>query len=766
MISIRKYRMVPFLILAVIFISGCTGLRKLPVGEHLFTGASISYDSVKGLSDRRKINSELYGLIKSTNTKFLWMRPFLSIHNMVREPEKDKGFRYFMKYKLGEKPVLLSDLNLEQITEAMENRLENRGHFYARSTVDVVEKKKTATVEFSINAGSYYTIKSVKYPPGSSFLKEKIKSSGSQSLISPGSYYNVDLIKQERVRIDRLLKNHGFFYFSPDYLLYDADSTLGNRQIKLSLNVKPDTPEVSRKAYLLDKIYLYDDFSLQKYNPDTTIIDNIYYISANHQFKKNTILDAVFLRPDSLYSRQDHYNTLSQMMGLGVYKFANARFTISDTLNRKMDVGIYLTPQKKMSMGAEISGAVKTNNYIGPGLNLSFRNRNTFRGAELLTVNLGGRFETQLSGEYEGETSYEVTLDGTLTFPRFVPFRFNRNLSRQYVPKTIINAGGGLYSRVRYYELHSFNLRFGYQWRSSERISHTFYPADMSFTNLANSSAEFEDYLEQNPTIRRSFEEQFILGGSYVFTYSNMHKTNRRTNFFISEGIDISGNLASLLMTGINGKPPGPDNQYKILDVPYSQFFRLRNEIRYFINMGKKDRLAWRIIVAGGIPYGNSTTMPYVKQFFVGGTNSVRAFRARTVGPGTYSPPDTLSTLYVDQAGDIKIETSLEYRFPIYGYLKGAFFVDAGNIWLVNKDEQRPGGKFDAKDFYKELAVGTGLGLRIDISFVVVRFDLAFPLRKPYLPEGDRWGFKNINLGSPSWRKENIILNIAIGYPF
>jgi outer membrane protein assembly factor BamA len=219
-------------------------------------------------------------------------------------------------------------------------------------------------------------------------------------------------------------------------------------------------------------------------------------------------------------------------------------------------------------------------------------------------------------------------------------------------------------------------------------------------------------------------------------------------------------------MSGIKGKPPGPDNQYQILNVPYSQFFRLRNEIRYFINLGKKDRLAWRIILAGGIPYGNSTTMPYVKQFFVGGTNSVRAFRARTVGPGTYYPPDTLSTVYVDQAGDIKFETTLEYRFPIYGYFKGAFFVDAGNIWLVNEDEQRPGGDFRASDFYKELAVGSGFGARIDFSFVVIRFDLAFPLRKPYLPEGERWVFDKIELGSSSWRKQNIILNIAIGYPF
>ena len=222
----------------------------------------------------------------------------------------------------------------------------------------------------------------------------------------------------------------------------------------------------------------------------------------------------------------------------------------------------------------------------------------------------------------------------------------------------------------------------------------------------------------------------------------------------------------NLITTNVHGSPPTSDDQHNILDVPYSQYVRLRNEIRYFFRIGKKDQIGIRLINAAGVPYGNSSTMPYVKQFFVGGTNSIRAFRARTVGPGSYSPPDTLSNVYIDQAGDIKIETSIEYRFPIYGYLKGAVFIDAGNIWLVNEDDKRPGGKFDSKTFYKEFAVGSGFGIRLDFSFVVVRFDLAFPLRKPSLPEGERWVFNKVQLGDASWRKNNIILNIAIGLPF
>lgn len=747
-------------------ISGCTGLRKLPDGELLFSGGEIKYDSAHLLSNHREAQNELYSLIKTPNSKLLWMRPFLSIYNMVGEPKKDKGIKYWLKYKLGEKPVLLSDLNLQQINAAMINRLENMGHFNARSSFTIQAKRKTAGINFLISPEAYYKIRTVHFPDDSSQLSTEIKHTQAETLLKPGAPYNLNVIKDERTRIDKYLKNNGYFYFGVNYLLFDADSTIGQRQINLDLKVSPTIPMVSGMAYTFDTIYVYDDYSLDIHNPDTVKLNNYYYISNSHFIKPKTILDAIFMHPDSLYSREDHYNTLSHLMGLDVYKFANARFTIADTLRGKMNSGIYLTPEKKLSLSAEISAAVKSNNYAGPGLKISLKNRNTFRGAELFSLNLGTRVETQYSGEYQGETSYEITLDGTLAFPRFVPFRFNRNLSRQYVPKTIINIGGGLYSRVRYYELHSFNVSLGYSWQSSKRITQQFRPIDINFTNLVKSSDEFQKYLDENPTIKRSFEEQFIIGGGYNITYSNQYLKQKRSNILISQDIQLSGNLVSLLTAASQGSLPTSDEQHLLLGVPYSQYVRLRNEIRLFFKSGKKNMFATRLISAGAFPYGNSATIPYVKQFYVGGTNSVRAFRARTVGPGTFAPSDTLDAGYLDQSGDIKIESSLEYRFPIYGYLKGALFVDAGNIWLVNKDEQRPGGVFNFDKFYNEFAVGTGFGFRLDFNFVVVRFDLAFPIRKPYLPEGERWVIDDISLGSSSWRKNNIVLNIAIGQPF
>ncbi|MCK9268959.1 MAG: BamA/TamA family outer membrane protein [Bacteroidales bacterium] len=761
----RNVAVLILLIWALGAITGCTGLGKISDGEYLFTGADIHIDSASLLSNKQKARSQTEALIPATNTKVFWMRPFLAIHNLVKEPKKEKGIRYWIKYKLGEPPVMLADINVDELNNAMENRLVNLGHFSANSGYEVLKKEKTASLDFNIKISRPYYIESITFPTDTTPMRVKIKQAKPEMLLQPGDPYDLSKFVDERERIENVLKDKGYFYFSADYLLFDADTSVGNRQIAVDMKVKPNAPKLARTAYQLRNIYVLDDYSLDNYHPDTTLIDNYFYLSENHYFKPETILDAVFLRDDSLYSRKDHYNTLSHLMGLGIYKYANARFVVTDTARGLMDARFYLTPQKKISLGAQVSAAIKTNNYAGPGLNLSFKNRNTFKAAETFQLNLGGRFETQYSGQYKGETSYEITLNGTLTFPRFVPFRFGRNQSRQYVPNTTISAGGGIYSRLRYYELHSFNTSLGYSWRSTDRFGQAFSPIDISYTNLARSSDEFQEYLDNNPTIKKSFEEQFILGTSYGFTYSTLH-LNRKHTFLVSQGADVSGNLAYVMAKSFPGAVNEKEGQYHLLNVPFAQFARLRSEARYFIKTGHGTSVGMRAIIAVGIPYGNSTTMPYVKQFFVGGTNSVRAFRARTVGPGSYNTPDSLDNVFVDQAGDIKLEYSAEYRFPIHSFLKGAFFVDAGNIWLANVDDQRPGGLFDFNNFYKELAIGAGFGLRIDLDFLVIRFDMAFPMRKPYLPEGERWIFKDIQLGSPSWRRENFTLNIAIGYPF
>ncbi len=754
--------------LLLLIISGCTGLRKIGDGDFLYTGSHIRFDSIDGnIQNRSAVESELYNLIElKPNTKLLWMRPFLSLHNSIPTPKEDKGFKHWLKYKLGEKPSLLNDLSPEIIEAGMVNRLQNRGFFDATLSHTIIKKRKTASATFVAIPGKPYTLKSITYPDGDGSIQNEIHNLHQESLLKPEEQYHLRVFQDERDRIDNILKNRGYFYFSPDYLLFEADTTAGERQIDVKIKLKPNILEDAFVPYRFNNVYILDDYSLQDYNPDTTRIGNYYYISNNNLFKPKIILEAVFFNQDSLYSRTNHYNTLRYMMGLGVYKFTNARFTKVDTATGKMDVSLFLTPVNKISLSAEMSLATKSNNYAGPGLNLVFKDRNLFKGAELLTVTLGGKFEWQTQSDAKGQINYEMYLDAALELPRIVPGSLVKKTSKQFVPKSILTLGGGIYDRVDLYRLNSFYAAWGYSWKPGERVNHLFLPADISFTLLAKSSAEFEEYLNENPNIRKSFDEQFIIGTSYTYILSNMNNRNRKGNFYLSESVDMAGNLASLLFSATTGKKTSPENPNELLDVPYSQFVRLRQEFRYFYKTGKNSQLGWRIITSAAVPYLNSSTVPYIKQFFVGGTNSVRAFRARTVGPGTYQSPEDQLNVYVDQTGDIKLESSLEFRFPIYSYFKGALFADAGNIWLINEDEQRPGGEFEINDFYRELAVGAGIGLRIDFDFFVIRFDLALPLRSPDLPEGERWLINKAQFGNKAWRQENLILNIAIGYPF
>ncbi len=754
------------LVISMIF-SGCTGLGKIGSEQYLYTGAAIKFDTSGNISKRNEVENELLDLIElKPNTKLLWMRPFLSIHNTLPKPAKDKGFWFWLKYKFGEPPALVENLNPSNLSLTMENRLQNRGYFRATVAHQVSFKRKTASISFTASTGKPYILNAIDYPDGEYPILREIHQLQAGSLLKTGEQYHLKSFEDERSRIDEQLKDKGYFYFSPDYLLFDADSTVGNRNINIEIKLKPGIPEDAFLPYRINNVYITDDYSLLNYRPDTTLIGGFYYISGGHRFKPKTILDAVFLEKDSLYSRTNHYNTLRYLMGLGVYKFTNARFSLTETTKGKINASLLLTPVKKMSLSSEMSVATKTNNYAGPGINLIFRNRNVFGGAELFTVNLGGRFEVQVGTDKKGQHNYEITLDGSLTLPRIVPRNLVKKTSSQFVPKTIFTVGGGVFSRVDLYELYSFNVSLGYGWKSSGKVSHLLRPIDISFTQLAKSSPEFEAYLDKNPNIRKSMDEQFIPGSSYTFTLSNMHQTWRQTNFYINQSFNFAGNLAELIMSTTTGEKATSENPHKLLNVAFSQFARLRNEIRYFYKTGRQSLLGWRFIAAAAIPYRNSSTIPYVKQFYVGGTNSLRAFPARSVGPGTYSPADSLTTGYIDQTGDIKFETSLEYRFPLYEYFRGALYLDAGNIWLVNNDENRPGGEFDIKTFFSELAVGGGYGLRFDFSYIVLRFDMAIPLRKPWLTGGNSWTFNDINFASSAWRKQNIITNIAIGYPF
>ncbi|HNS18769.1 MAG TPA: BamA/TamA family outer membrane protein [Bacteroidales bacterium] len=748
-------------------LTGCTGLRNVTDGSHLYTGYKLDTDSVQFLSDRSETRSELKNLFNiKPNTKLLWMRPLLSLHHTVREPKKKNNFRYWLKYKLGEPPTLIEDINLQDIGIAIENRLQNRGNFNARADFEMISKRKTAKVNYFISPGKPYTLRSIHYPEGSPGISGDIHKLRPESILKEGQPYDLKNFDSERSRIEKILKDKGYFNFNADYLLFTADTTAGNRQMDTWLNFKPEMPAEASTVFSFNDIYVFDDYSLQDYRPDTMRVGNYFYASETHRFRPQSILNFVFFEKDSIYSRADHYYTLRRLMGVGAFKYASARFVPDESLPGKLNVNVLLTPVRKISLSTEMSASVKSDNYAGPGLNLNFKDHNLFGGAELLSLTFAGYFDVQFGGDSKGQYSYELLLNASLTFPKFAPFKFKEKAQKHLAPKTILTIGGGTYTRVSLYEMYSLNVALGYSWKPRENITHELNPVDIGFTNLAESSAEFDQFLLDNPNVAKSFEEQFIIGTSYSFTNSRIDLRNRKNSIYLSETIDLAGNLASLFARMIHGSPPDPENPYKLLGLTYSQFIKITSELRYFYTPNSRHQIAFRLVAGCGLPYRNSSTIPYSRQYYVGGTNSIRAFLARSVGPGTYNPPDSVSDINVDQTGDIRLESNIEYRFGIVRFFKGALFLDAGNTWLVNEDPQRPGGQFSVNTFYKDIAIGSGFGFRIDLNFIIFRIDLAFPLYKPYLPEGDRWIFDKIEFENSTWRQDNLIWNIAIGYPF
>ena len=763
-----------FIPLFILLISGCSNTKYLPAGEDLYVGATIKVESKDRIKDKKTIKSELSKLARpKPNERILWMRAKLWIYN-ISGPAPKKGLKKWVKKKWGEPPVKLSDEHPKENAELMVNRLNSLGYFDANVKYKVITtKKRKATIEYTAFVSKPYVISKVIFPEMDTDLNTRIKITEAKSLLKAGDQYNLDRIKSERSRIDFELKNTGYYYFSPDYFLFKADSNAVEKTISLELTVKKDAPEKAATSYIMDDIYILPAYSLntdstKSGRADTIEINGYHYINMDSAFHPSAILRSVFLKRGDVYSRKAHNLTISRLMGMGVFKFASIKF--SDTIvdnQGKLDAWINLTQLQKKSLQVQMQTITKSNNFTGPALTISYKNRNLSKGAELFIFNIDGSFETQLTGAKKGLNSFELGASTQLFVPKFVtPFRI-RHESSQFVPKTKFDLGFRILHRVEYFDMNSINFSYGYTWKETAQKEYQFDPISINFAKLMKTTDQFEKLLQENTFLRKSFEQQFTLGSKSSFTYNSVLGIEKTSQWYFNATLDLSGNIAYLAQSVLNKRKSSEEQPYTLFGYEYSQYSKISTDTRYYLNIDKDNKLATRIIAGVGIPYGNSDAMPYIKQFFSGGSNSIRAFLPRTVGPGSYKRPDTVSNrVFLDQAGDIKLEANFEYRFTIVSVLKGALFLDAGNVWLIKKNADLPNGEFKPIGFQKELAIGTGFGLRVDISFFVLRLDLGIPLRKPYLPEEERWVIDNIRFGSSSWRKDNLVLNIAIGYPF
>lgn len=752
---------IKFLLFISVFFFACSTTRTIPKDDALYTGATVKLNADIPLREKKVFTSDLQASARpKPNSSFLGIPFKLLIWNAFGN-KKPNSFFGKLRGKLGEPPVLASQVNVQHNVDIFQNQLQNKGFFTAQVSGDTTIKGKKAHAYYTANAGSQYKIASVEFVNDSSKLTQAILACADKSLLKAGNSYDLDVITGERNRIDAYLKEHGFYYFSPDFLIIQVDSVnAGNHLVNMRVRVKPTTPLEGRDVYTINNVYIYSNYSLNTANTDTSkanrqFYDGYYIIDAHKKFRPKLFDEAMQFRPGDIYNRTDHNNTLNRLMNANVFKFVKNRFERAKVDSPKLDVSYYLTPFPTKSIRAEFGLSNQSNNFNGTTVSLGYHHRNLFRAGEQFDFKIYGGTETSFGGTYQGYNTFKYGTELDLAIPRFIVPFFKFSSRGPFMPHTNFQMAYESLDRIGLYSLQSFRLSAGYSWKKKQEISQELFPISINYVVPSNISLTFDTTMRNDPTLKHVVDTTVILGSTYQFTFNQQAAGIQKINSFFFNGLaDVSGNVAGLFLSG---------NQKSVFGVPFAQYIKFEADGRYYRKLGLGSTWANRIDFGYGLPYGNSNQLPYVKQFFTGGNNSIRAFRSRTVGPGIYHAVQNNAGFIPDQTGDIKLELNTEYRPKISGPLYGAVFIDAGNIWLSKPDPNKPGAEFTGQ-FLSQLAVGGGVGIRLDIQIFVLRFDVAWPLREPWL--NNPWVINQINFGSTQWRRENVIYNLAIGYPF
>lgn len=768
----RKIHLYIGFFLIPFWIVSCNTTKYLTDEQVLYDGGDVELHMTDSIPKNRKDLFEEYleNLLRpEPNSKLFGWRYKMSMYYWGGGQDSSKNFvKRFFKKK-GEEPVLMSDVNRDYNENLLRNRLENFGFFNAEVSSDTTIQGKLGRIHYVANPGKVYRIHNYSLNIDSTTqLGKDIQSTQKNTLLEKGRNYNLETIINERERIDDDLKMKGYYFFHPDNILMEVDSTNGNHQVDMYLTLKKETPKKAKEPQRIGNIYIYPNYTVdeQGYRQNRSrnlelFEDNYYVIDPKNTFRKKVITNHIFFKRGDLYNRAIHNQTINHLVRLNAFKFVKNNFVESPDSSNTLDVYYYLTPLDKKSIRFELLGKTATI-YNGSEVNVNWRLNNAFKGAEQLSLNVFGGFETQTGGGVNLNSSYyRYGADATITWPRLlVPFKWTS--TQNYIPNTFAKVGFEFLNRRAAYTLNSINLDYGYTWRESALKEHKLSVAEIIYVQPRNISDDYRAQMDTIPVLKHMVEPQFSFGPNYTFTFTNTSLNDLKNRFYFRGNFNTSGNVLGLLQ-GTNYQA---GKTKKIFDAVYSQFIKMEADFRHYLRLGKNKELASRFMVGLSHSYGNSSSLPYLKQFYSGGPNGLRSFRARAVGPGS-APLNQYgeNQFFADQTGDFKLEMNTEYRAKIAGFVDWAAFIDAGNVWLQHKDPDNPGGEL-SKDFYKEIAVGGGLGLRFDFTFLILRTDIAIPFRLPYRPENKRWVFNEIDFGNSQWRRDNIVFNLAIGYPF
>lgn len=674
-------------------------------------------------------------------------------------------FGKWMCKSFGSEPVLISAVAPETRALVVKNTLRSGGYFDADVTYEIIPQKnpKMAKISYTITNNHLYTVDTVEYVGFIPEMDSLIRASITATNIKPGDAFSASSLDAERTRLSTLFRNNGYYYFRSTYTAILADSVSNPGQVAVRFQPAEDIPDNALHKWYLGKLSMTLKRSMTEQTTDTVSNPflSVYFSGEKTPIRLRTILRDLTLRPGQPYS-YDKVNESSQNInGLGLFTMADFAFTPRDTtaLCDTLDMSLTCVFDKPYDGSIEADYAIKSNDRMGPGLQVGVTKRNAFRGGEKLSFSLKGSYEWQTGNRVGNDNSsinsYEIGAEAAVEFPRIeAPFGIGEHKRFYSQPSTSLSVSANVLNRADYFKMFTVTAGITYTFRTSACSKHEFSPFLLDYNFLASTTSEFDEIMEENPAVYVSMKDQFAPKIKYTYMYTSPAKYKNPISWEIS--LTESGNILSLIYAACGQSLSKKDKD--LFGNPFAQFLKVNTTLKKTWQVSYKSQLVGRVTAGILWAYGNSDQAPYSEQFYVGGANSIRAFTVRSIGPGKYVAP-TSNYAYLDQTGDIKFEANLEYRFNLFGSLYGALFFDAGNIWLIDDDDSRPDAQFKFKSFFKQLATGTGAGLRYDMDFLVIRLDLGVAIHVPY--ETGKDGYYNIPKFSDS-----LGLHFAIGYPF
>lgn len=724
----------------------------------------VNKDEIKNYL-HQKPNKKIFGFIKF----------HLFLYNLSKKG-KEGGINRWLR-SIGEEPVIFDEFARKKTSSQLELYLRNKGYY--NSVVEdttLFSRKRKAVNIFHLTLNEPYKINNISYEFEDESLKPFIIPDTAFSLIRSGDFFDVNVLSEERERIEELLRNKGFYNFYKEYIYFRTDSSLLSNRVDLTFvfkkyreeYLKDQFHEISHPRYRLRNIYINTDYQPgealsdnEEYfaSLDTVILDNIHIIfSGDPGVRPSVVTSSCYIIPGQYYQLQNVNKTYQRLSSLQIFRLITFNFKEYKEVKdgeRFLDCHIDLTNLTLQSFAVELEGTNSSGN-IGAAGNLIYQHRNLFTGAENFDMRLKGAIETiKETRDYHFGNMVEFGVEAGIRFPKFLlPFRSDQFI-RQFRPYTRLSLAYN-YQRRPDYARTVANASLSYNWKGNPNLTHIVSPMELSLIKIPYKSQQFIDWLE-GKYIYYSYQPHLITVSSYSLIFSNQNIHKSQDFVFVRFNAESAGNILYSVYK-IGGIDDNHGN-YSLLNTKFAQFLRGDIDFRFFNFIDKNNSLAYRIFAGAGYPYKNSTALPFEKRYFSGGANSIRAWQVRNLGPGSFR--DTARSHYPNQTADIKLEANIEYRFKMFWLLEGAIFVDGGNIWAITKNDERPGALFKWDKFYKDLAIGTGFGARFDFSFFIFRLDLGIKARDPAIAGDNKWILLRRKL-----TRNDLTLNLGIGYPF